>query len=89
MKFLKRLWYRITVKEVYVVWAYRYADTNAYNFPVGTFNTYPEAVDAAHSHRQFRGFKYDHRIYKMPIGKRYDAQDLKPVRGFVNPINPL
>ena len=62
-------------KTVYCVWAYRYGQITSYNYPVGIFETIEEAQKAAKDHRSFRGSKYDHRIYSMPIGKQHDAEE--------------
>jgi hypothetical protein len=59
----------------YCVWAYRYGNWEGYNFPVGVFTTYEEALQAAKTHHNFRGGKYDHRIYDLPLGVEYDAQE--------------
>jgi hypothetical protein len=63
----------------YCVWAYRCGDNHGYNFPVGIFFTLRGAKKAAKNHREFRGGKYEHKIYKIPLGKVFDAQELTPV----------
>ena len=70
---------------VYAVWAYRYAETRGYNFPVGAYADYDQAVRAADRHRKFRGFKYDHKIYELPLGFEFDCEEAKLVRDFINP----
>lgn len=73
------------MSELFCVWAYRYGKKEGYNFPVGLFTTYEEAEKAAKDHRMYRGGKYDHLIYKIPVGKEFDAEECKPIRGFIDP----
>lgn len=47
---------------VFVVVAFRYG-TRENTFPIGVFTTRMAAVSAAKEHREFRGGKYEHRIY--------------------------
>lgn len=63
------------MNKLYCVWAYRYGNLNGYNFPVGLFETLEKAKEAANNHRQFRGGKYDHRIFSLEPGKEYDAEE--------------
>lgn len=69
---------------VYCVWAYRYANRKAYNFPVGVFTTYELAETAAIRHRDWRGQKYDHVIYELPMDEEFDAEEAIQARGFVS-----
>jgi len=48
----------------YLVMAYRYG-TNDYLFPVGVFDNEDAAIKAAKSHREFRGGKYDHKLFYL------------------------
>lgn len=63
----------------FIVWAYRMGDRKSYNFPVGLFTTLEVAEESAKSHRQYRGGKYGHLIYKLPVGQEFDAEECKPV----------
>ncbi len=65
--------------ELFCVWAYRYGDVKGYNYPVGIFQTLESAKQAAQTHHEFRGGKYDHRIYCLSAGAEYDAEDVQPV----------
>ena len=65
--------------DLFCVWAYRFGQTNGYNFPVGLFETLKKAQTAAQSHREYRGGKYGHLIYKIPLGVEFDAEECKPV----------
>lgn len=71
-------------EEFYCVWAYRYGNKEAYNFPVGLFLTEDKAIDAANTHRLYRGGKYGHLIYKIPIGQEFDAEECKPILEMMN-----
>lgn len=73
--------------EYYIVWAYRYSNPNAYNFPIGIFETEEEAISRAENHRVFRGFKYDHKIWKLPVGKSFDAEEAQLIRGLAHSIS--
>lgn len=65
--------------ELFIVWAYRMGIKENYNFPVGLFTTLEIAKEAAKSHREYRGGKYGHLIYKLPIGQEFDAEECQPV----------
>tara|TARA_R110000787_G_scaffold39265_7_gene98624 strand:- start:1765 stop:2061 length:297 start_codon:yes stop_codon:yes gene_type:complete len=67
----------------FCVWAYRYGFAESYNFPVGIFTTKDIAKHAAERHRNFRGAKYDHRIYKLPVGVEFDAEEAELVQDFL------
>lgn len=58
----------------FLVMAYRYG-TNDYHFPVGVFVSEAAAIKAAKSHREFRGGKYDHKLFYLYSGQEYDAQE--------------
>ena len=73
-------------KEYYIVWAYRYANSTAYNFPVALCESEEDALEKAKRHRIFRGYKYDHKIWKMPVGVAFDAEEAQLVRGFAENI---
>jgi hypothetical protein len=66
---------------LYCVWAYRYGNPGGYNFPVGIFTTYEEALQKAKDHKTYRGGKYDHKIFPLPVGKAFDAEECKPLLG--------
>lgn len=70
------------MSELFLVLAYRYGDLKGYHFPVGIFATFIEAQNAARSHREYRGLKYDHRIYVMALGQEFDAEQCKLVQDF-------
>ena len=55
----------------FVVLAFRYAG-HGNTFPIGVFHTRDDAEAAARSHRNFRGGKYDHRVYEFEAGKMDD-----------------
>jgi hypothetical protein len=65
--------------NLFCVWAYRMGDKRSYNFPVGLFRTLQDAKDAADSHHLYRGGKYGHLIYELPVGQEFDAEECKPV----------
>jgi len=56
----------------YLVMAYRYG-TDSYHFPVGVFDSEEAAIKAAKSHREFRGGKYDHKLFYLYSSQEYDA----------------
>ena len=60
----------------YLVMAFRYG-TNEYFFPVGIFDDKDAAIKAAQDHRQFRGGKYDHKLYYIIPGHEYDGEECK------------
>ena len=62
---------------MYLVMAYRYGDVKGYQFPVGIFKDRDVAIEQAHAHRQFRGYKYDHKLFPMEDGISYDAEECK------------
>lgn len=66
---------------MYLVIAYRYGNLSGYHFPVGIFDSLDAAVNEAILHRNFRGGKYDHRIYEIDLNKGYDAEEAKIVGG--------
>lgn len=74
------------MNNLFCVWAYRYSDKKDYNFPVGIFSTYENAEKAAQKHRDYRGGKYDHIIYRMPIDLDFDAEEAVIVRGFISKL---
>lgn len=61
--------------HMYCVWAYRYGDTQAYNYPVGAFSSLEKAQKAARNHAAYRGGKYSHRIFLLPIDLSFDAEE--------------
>ena len=63
----------------YCVWAYRYGNRQSYNFPVGLFEDLKKAEKAAKTHRQYRGGKYGHLIYLLPVGQEFDAEECQIV----------
>ena len=65
----------------YLVIAYRFGNLSDYHFPVGVFATLEDAQDQANMHRDFRGGKYDHRIYEIKLGEGYDAEEAYVVDG--------
>lgn len=67
---------------MYIVFAYRDGDLTGYHFPVGVFPTIGMAKEAAYTHHEHRGGKYDHRIWSMEIGKEYDAEEAQLVVGY-------
>lgn len=64
--------------------AYRYGNREGYHFPVGIFSALDIAIKEAKLHREFRGGKYDHRIYELNPNQGCDAQDAKIVAGTGN-----
>jgi len=58
--------------------AYRYGTTE-YVYPVGIFKNEAQAIRAAKDHREYRGGKYDHRMYTLIVGDSYDAEEAKYV----------
>ncbi len=64
--------------NMYLVIAYRYG-TNEYFFPVCISRSEIEAKDMAREHRQYRGGKYDHKLFVMKEGEGYDAEETKGV----------
>lgn len=69
---------------LYLVMAYRYGNLEGYHFPVGIFSDINIAIKEAKLHREFRGGKYDHRIYELNPEYGYDAQEAKIVAGTGN-----
>jgi hypothetical protein len=57
--------------------AYRYGNSQWYNFPVGIYDTLEIAENEANLHRNFRGGKYDHKIYLIELNRSYDAEDME------------
>lgn len=55
----------------FVVLAFRYGG-HGNTFPIGVFPDREGAEAAARAHRNFRGGKYDHRIYEFEVGKAND-----------------
>jgi hypothetical protein len=67
--------------KMYLVMAYRYGNLQGYHFPVGIFSDLDIAIKEAKLHRDFRGGKYDHRIYEINPEHGYDAEEAKIVSG--------
>lgn len=44
-------------------------------FTIGIFETYEKAMDAASVHYYYRGYKYDHTVYKLLLDEQYDDQE--------------
>jgi hypothetical protein len=63
---------------MFLVMAYRYG-TNEYSFPVGIFSDMSTAIEMAKLHREYRGGKYDHRMYRLAVDEMYDAEETKYV----------
>ena len=61
--------------------AYRMGKLEGYSYPVGIFTTYEKALEGAEWHREYRGGKYDHQIFKLEEGRNYDAQEAEVVGG--------
>jgi hypothetical protein len=59
---------------MFLVMAYRYG-TCDYSFPVGIFSDMSTAIQEAQRHREYRGGKYDHRVYRLVGGEVYDAEE--------------
>lgn len=66
---------------MFLVMAYRMGQVKGYNYPVGLFTTYEKAIEEAVIHRNFRGLKYDHQIFKLEEGRSYDAEEAEVVGG--------
>lgn len=64
---------------MYLVMAYRYGNSQGYNFPVGIYDTLEIAENEANLHRNFRGGKYDHKIYLIELNRSYDAEECKVI----------
>jgi hypothetical protein len=60
-----------TTCSLFVVLAFRYGG-NENTFPIGVFSSRSAAQDAAKRHREYRGGKYDHRIYAFTTDKLDD-----------------
>lgn len=58
---------------MFLVMAHRYG-TNEYIFPVGIFEIEENAIAAAKDHREYRGGKYDHKMYTIEYLIEYDAE---------------
>lgn len=56
---------------LFVVLAFRYGGMSNV-FPIGVFASRAAAAAAAKKHRDYRGGKYDHRIYEFIVGKLDD-----------------
>jgi hypothetical protein len=54
--------------KLFVVLAFRYG-TFSNVFPIGVFTNIDNAYEAARNHRDYRGGKYDHRIYAYVLDK--------------------
>ena len=54
----------MTCSPLFVVLAFRYGG-HENTFPIGVFSSRLAAETAAKEHRDFRGGKYDHRIYEF------------------------
>ena len=55
---------------LYLVMAYRYTTTdNA--FPIGVYSSREKAVTEAIKHRQFRGGKYDHKLFQFTVDDNF------------------
>jgi hypothetical protein len=54
----------------YLVMAYR-CGTNEYIFPVGLFDSKSDAVNAARLHYEYRGGKYDHKVYEIKENENF------------------
>ncbi len=57
-----------TTCSLFVVVAFRYGGKENV-FPIGVFSSRSVAQDAAKQHREYRGGKYDHRVYAFTIDK--------------------
>ena len=62
----------------YLLIAYRYGTTE-YTYPVGIFDTKEKSIETAKAHREFRGGKYDHKVFEVEVGTLYDAEECKGV----------
>lgn len=60
-----------TCSPCFVVVAFRYGG-NENVFPIGAFSTCDDAEKAAKEHRDYRGWKYDHRIYQFDTLGKWD-----------------
>jgi hypothetical protein len=60
-----------TGRKIYLVLGFRYASLENV-VPIGVFSSHDKALNAAHKHREYRGGKYDHRIYEFVIDKLDD-----------------
>ena len=72
------------MNTVFLVIAYRMGQERGYNYPVGIFSTVEEALKEARFHREYRGGKYDHKIFQIEVGKGYDAEEAEVVDGTGN-----
>jgi hypothetical protein len=52
----------------FVVMAFRYGG-NEHQFPIGSFTSMENAINAAKEHHSYRGSKYYHRIYRFTSDK--------------------
>ena len=67
------------INPTYLVMAYRMGQRKGYNYPVGIFYDKGLAIEAAKSHHNYRGGKYDHIIWKLYQGVEYDAEEAEIV----------
>ena len=58
----------MTCSPLFVVLAFRYGG-HENTFPIGVFSNRLAAEIAAKEHRDFRGGKYDHRVYEFLVDK--------------------
>jgi hypothetical protein len=52
------------MKWLYIVMAYRYG-TNENVFPIGVYTSKEAAEKTAREYRDFRGGKYEHRVFRL------------------------
>ena len=57
---------------IYIVIAYRFGNLSDSNLN-GAYTDKDDAINAAESHREARGGKYQHRVYECESGKDYDT----------------
>lgn len=67
--------------NIFLVMAYRFGDTRGYNYPVCISYSLEKAKEEAEIHREYRGGKYDHKIFELKIDKGYDAEEAEVVGG--------
>ena len=59
----------------YLVIAYRMGQSEGYHFPVGIFIDRAVAIQAAKVHHEYRGGKYDHKLFTINPEQEYDASE--------------
>lgn len=70
--------------QKFLIIAYRMGQERGYHYPVGICSSLEEANNIARKHREYRGGKYDHKIFLLEEGILYDAEKAPVVGGTGN-----